>query len=80
MVYKRTIKLGLTKDQRDARLAWCLLHKDWTLKDWKNVIFADETSVQKGGIRGRRRVWRLSKETHHPHVIARRWKGFSEFI
>jgi hypothetical protein len=80
MVCKRTIKPGLNKDQKKARLDWCLAHKDWTLEDWKNVIFTDETSVQKGGVRGRWRVWRLPKETHHPHVITRRWKGFSEFM
>jgi len=55
-VYKRTIKPGLNKAQKDARLNWCLKYKDWTLEDWKDVIFTDETSVQKGGVRGRRRV------------------------
>ena len=80
MVCKRTIKPGLNKDQKKARLDQCLAHKDQTLKDWKNVIFTDETSVQKGGVRGRQRVQRLPKETHHPHVITRRWKGFSEFM
>lgn len=80
IVCKRTIKPGLNKAQKDARLAWCELHKTWTLEDWKNVIFTDETSVQMGGVRGKRRVWRLSKEAYHPHVISRRWKGFSEFM
>ena len=37
-VYKRTVKLGLTKEQMEERLKWCLEHKDWTLEDWKNVI------------------------------------------
>jgi hypothetical protein len=55
-VYKRTIKPGLTKKQMAERLKWCLEHKDWTLEDWKNVIWTDETSVQLGGVRGRRRV------------------------
>jgi hypothetical protein len=55
-VYKRTVKPRLNKKQKEARLAWCLLYKDWTLEDWKNVIFTDETSVQKGGVRGRRRI------------------------
>lgn len=32
-VYKRTVKLGLNKKQKEARLAWCLLYKDWTLED-----------------------------------------------
>jgi transposase len=79
-VYKRTVKPGLNAKQKKARLDWCLAHEKWTLEDWKNVIFTDETSVQKGGVRGRRRVWRLKHEAHHIHVISRRWKGFSEFM
>ena len=35
---KPTRKPGLTKDNKLARLNWCLAHKDWTLEDWKNVI------------------------------------------
>jgi len=43
------------------------------------VIFTDEISVTKGQ-RGKRRVWRKKDETYYDHVIARRWKGFSEFM
>jgi hypothetical protein len=71
-VYKRTIKLGLNADQKRARLDWCRKYEHWGLKEWKNVIFTDETSVQKGGVRGRRRVWRTMEEKHHVHVISRR--------
>jgi len=42
---KPTRKPGLTKENKLARYNWCLAHKDWTLKDWKNVIWLDETSV-----------------------------------
>jgi hypothetical protein len=42
---KPTRKPGLTKKMRAERLAWCLAHEHWTLEDWKNVIFSDETSV-----------------------------------
>jgi hypothetical protein len=79
-VCKQTVKPGLTMDMKKARLAWCLLHEHWTLEDWKNVIFTDETSVQMGGVRGKRRVWRKADEAYHPHVIKRRWKGFKEFM
>ena len=44
-VCKRTVKPGLNKEQKQARLDWCLLHESWTLEDWKNVIFTDKTSV-----------------------------------
>jgi transposase len=49
---KPTRKPGLTKKMREERLAWCLIHKDWTLDDWKMVIFSDETSVMLGHQRG----------------------------
>jgi hypothetical protein len=61
-------------------LEWCLKYKDWKLEDWKNVIFIDETSVQLGGVRGKRRVWRTPDEVYHHHVIKRRWKGYKEFM
>jgi Transposase/DDE superfamily endonuclease len=76
-VFKRTVKPGLTTEQMAERLKWCLDHKD---EDWRHVIFSDETSVQLGGVRGKRRVWRKKEETFHEHVIQRRWKGFSEFM
>jgi transposase len=79
-VYKRTVKPRLTKEQMEERLKWCLEHAHWTLEDWKNVIWTDETSVQLGGVRGRRRVWRKKDEAYHDHVIMRRWKGFKEFM
>jgi hypothetical protein len=44
--YKRTVKLGLTLENKAARLKWCLDYENWTLKDWKNVIWTNETSVQ----------------------------------
>ena len=71
-VFKRTVKPGLTDEQKKIRLQWCLDHKDWTLEDWKNVIFSDETSVIIGGVRGKKRVWRKKEETFHPHVVVRR--------
>lgn len=52
---KLTRKPGLTQKMKDDRLRWCLDHKDWTLDDWKNVIWTDETSVvlnfRRGGYR-----------------------------
>ncbi len=65
---------------RKARLRWCLLYKDWTLENWKNVIFTDETSVVLGHRRGGYRVWRKADEAYNKSVIRPRWKGYSEFM
>lgn len=77
---KPTYKPGLTHEAKAARLRWCIEHKDWTLEDWKNVIWSDETSVTMGGQRGRIRVWRMTSEAYDKHCIRRRWKGFKEFM
>jgi transposase len=68
---KRTMKPGLTPAMREARLQFCLRHKDWTLEDWKNVIWSDETLVVLGSRRGKVRVWRKSIERHDKTVITR---------
>ena len=77
---KPTRKPGLTKRMRDERLAWCLAYKDWTLEDWKRVIWTDETSVILGLRRGGYRVWRLPDEVYNKSCVRPRWKNASEFM
>ena len=50
------------------------------IKDQKNIVWSDKTSVCLGEARGRRRVWRLSREAYCQHVIRRREKGRQKFI
>jgi hypothetical protein len=80
LAYKRTIKPGLRLADKEARYDWCFKRKDWTLEDWKNVIWTNETSVQLRGVRGKRRVWRKKHEAFNKHVIHQRWKGKMEFM
>jgi hypothetical protein len=35
-----------------ARLAWAKAHKDWTIDDWKRVIWSDETKINRFGSDG----------------------------
>ena len=77
---KTTKKPGLSQEQKDQRLAFAIAHADWTLENWKNVIWSDETSVVLGHRRGAVRVWRLTSERYDKSVIRRRWKGFTEFM
>jgi transposase len=65
---------------RKARYEFALKYKDWTLEDWKNIIWSDETSVILGQRRGGRKVWRTVYETQDPTVRRVRWKGHSEFM
>lgn len=77
---KPTRKPGLTARMKADRLRFCLDHKDWSLEDWKRVIWSDETSVILGQRRGRVRIWRDSSEAFEKSVIRSRWKSFSEFM
>jgi hypothetical protein len=56
IIAKPSWKPGLTEAARIRRLKFCLNHQSWTLDDWKNVIFADETAVVLGYRRGAVRV------------------------
>jgi hypothetical protein len=76
---KPTRKPGLTEKMKRDRFQFCLLHQDWTLEDWKRVIWSDETSVILNHRRGGYRVWRTSEERYVKSVIRERWKGFAEF-
>ncbi|KAI1520645.1 HTH-Tnp-Tc3-2 domain containing protein [Pyrenophora tritici-repentis] len=77
---KPTRKPGLTQEMRSARLKWAIDHRDWTLEDWKNVIWTDETSVVINHRRGGYRIWRRADERVVKSCIRERWKGYSEFM
>ncbi|KAI1005874.1 hypothetical protein K3495_g2346 [Podosphaera aphanis] len=52
--FKKKKKPLLSKSHRRARLKWAFDHKDWTIDDWKRVIWSDETKINRitsGGIR-----------------------------
>ena len=77
---KPTWKPGLTEDMRKCRLMFAETHKDWTIEDWKKVIWSDETSVILGHRQGGTKVWRTVEERYERTCIRRRWKGCSEFM
>jgi hypothetical protein len=65
---------------KKERLEWCQAHVHWTLEDWKNVIWSDETSIILLHRRGSYRIWRSKDEAFLRSVIRERWKGASEFM
>jgi transposase len=77
---KPTRKPGLTKAMKRARYQFALDHKDWTIDDWKNIIWSDETSFVLGVRRGGLKVWRTTAEAYDKTVVRNRWKGFSSFM
>ena len=46
---------ALTEKHAQERLAWCKARKDWTRDDWKNIMWSDECSAERG--KGKRGVW-----------------------
>jgi len=70
----------LTQKMIKERLEWCRQHEHWTLEDWKNVIWTDETSVVLLHRRGGYRLWRKADEAMVRSCIRERWKGYSEFM
>ena len=38
-------KPGLRAENVVKRLEWAINHKDWTVEDWKRVIWSDESSI-----------------------------------
>src|SRR5580692_1396246 len=65
---------------KKARLQFALDHQNWTLEDWKRVIWSDETSIVIGFRRGGYKVWCTPEERFTKSCIRPHWKGFSEFM
>ena len=42
----------LTKKHMKGRLDFAIAHQDWTLEDWKKVVWSDETKINRLGSDG----------------------------
>jgi transposase len=51
------------------RLAWARAHVDWTLDDWKRVVWSDETKINRFGSDGRRYSWKRGHEPLQPKHV-----------
>lgn len=58
----RVIQLKLTRAHRAARLRFAREHADWTMDNWRNVLFTDESKVKFFSDDRRVRVWRREGE------------------
>ena len=52
----------LSKRHKKNHMDFALAHKDWTLDDWKRVIWSDETKINHLGSDGRKWVWKKTGE------------------
>ena len=63
-LYGRNIisKPLLTDNHRKKRLAFAKKYRNWTIDDWKNVLWSDESKINLHGSDGRRFTWRKPGE------------------
>lgn len=59
----------LTKKNAQKRLEWCLSHRDWTLDDWRRVVWSDETKVNRFNSDGRVWGWIRDGQKPLPHHV-----------
>jgi transposase len=79
---KPSFKSGLISEMKAARLAFCLLYKDWIVEDWKRVIWIDETAIVLDHRREAVRIWRTVKEGRKSvkSTVRVRWHEAHEFM
>ncbi|GAN04143.1 hypothetical protein MAM1_0056c03603 [Mucor ambiguus] len=59
----------LSEKNVKKRLEWCRKHEDWTVDDWKRVIWTDETKINHFNSDGRQWAWiRSGEELQNHHV------------
>lgn len=63
---KRTL---LSAKNIRERLAWCKSHRDWTMDDWKRVIWTDETKINSFNSDGRQWAWIRDGESLQNHHV-----------
>jgi hypothetical protein len=52
-----------------ARLKWAKAHINWTLDDWKRVIWSDETKINRFGSDGQHYGWKRSNDGLRPKDV-----------
>ena len=52
----------LSPRHKKARLEFAERHQEWTIEDWKKVIWSDETKINRLGSDGRKYTWKEKGE------------------
>jgi hypothetical protein len=55
-------KLLLSVRHKKVRLAFAQKYREWTVEDWKRVIWSDETKINRFGSDGREWIWKQKRE------------------
>ena len=60
----------LSQRHRRERLDFAISHKDWTVEDWKHVVWSDETKINRLGSDGRKWAWKKAGEGLSDRTVA----------
>ena len=73
---------ALTPGHRQRRLHWAQQHQRWTRRQWRTVVFSDESRFSLSNADGRERVWRRTGERYANCCVleADRWGGGSVMV
>ncbi|KAG1536583.1 hypothetical protein G6F49_012954 [Rhizopus delemar] len=70
--FKATLKKSkpfLSDQHQKNRLKWCKKHQNWTVDDWKKVIFSDETKINIFGPDSNPYTWKEDGAVSRPHHV-----------
>ncbi len=59
----------LSSKNRKLRLKFAQVHQNWTIEDWKNVAWSDESRFLLRYSDGRVRIWRKEHESMDPSCL-----------
>ncbi|CAB5366696.1 unnamed protein product [Rhizophagus irregularis] len=60
----------ISESNKAKRLLWARAHENWTVEDFKRVVWSDESTYTQFRTSGFGRVWRESSEEFHEDCIA----------
>lgn len=62
--FKMQNKPRLTELHRKRRRQWAEAHKDWTVEDWRRVVWSDETKINRICSDGKQYAWLQTCNSH----------------
>ncbi len=66
----------LSSKNRKRRLQFAQAHQNWTIEDWKNVVWSDESRFLLQHSDVRVRIWRKEHETHYSTFSRHTWMSY----
>ncbi len=70
----------LSKKNIGERILWARTHEYWTLQQWSNVLFTDESSFTVRPTKNRSRVWKKPGQRLHQRCIIPTFKSVYQVV